>query len=168
MRQRLLAVLAAACLLPAGALAQSGGTVGQRGAGGASGSARPTGAGGSGGSPAPIRAERPFSREAVLEVVEAHREQIQACYERAMAARGSTLRDAPRGRVVVAWTITTEGLTAEVRVKKTDIRDELVTDCIVEAIRYWEFPKPERRQPVEFPFDLQPAAAPAGGQKERD
>ncbi|WP_373048327.1 AgmX/PglI C-terminal domain-containing protein [Vulgatibacter sp.] len=112
--------------------------------------------------------DQPFSREAVLAVVSSHRDQIQKCYEDAMAQRGATGKSAPKGRVVIAWSITEEGLAAEVRVKRTEIKDELVTDCMVEAIRFWEFPRPKARQPVEFPFDLQPSSAPAGGKKDRN
>jgi len=111
--------------------------------------------------------DQPFSKEAVLRVVSSHRDEIQRCYEDAMKQRGATAKNAPRGRVLMAWTITEEGLPAEVRVKRTAIRDELVTDCMVQAIRFWEFPRPKTRQAVEFPFDLQPAAPPAGGKGDR-
>jgi len=107
----------------------------------------------------------PFSKQAVLDVVSSHREEIQKCYEDAMKQRGATAKTAPRGRVVLAWEITPEGLTANVRIQRTEIRDELVTDCMVNAIRYWSFPRPQTRQPVEFPFDLQPAEGPADGKR---
>jgi hypothetical protein len=109
----------------------------------------------------------PFSKEAVLRVVSSHRDEIQRCYEDAMKQRGATAKTAPRGRVLMAWTITEEGLPAEVRVKRSAIRDELVTDCMVQAIRFWEFPRPATRQAVEFPFDLQPSSRPAGGKEDR-
>lgn len=107
----------------------------------------------------------PFSKQAILDVVASHRAEIQKCYEDAMAQRGANAKSAPKGRVVMAWDITPEGLTADVRVKRTEIKDELVTDCMVNVIRYWNFPRPKTRQPVEFPFDLQPAAGPADGKR---
>ncbi|HEY0839031.1 MAG TPA: AgmX/PglI C-terminal domain-containing protein [Vulgatibacter sp.] len=118
--------------------------------------------------PAPPSArDLPFTKENVLEVVRSHGEQLQACYEDAMARRGATSKDAPAGRVVMSWTITMQGLPSEVKVKRTQIKDTLVTDCMVEAIRFWEFPKPPSPQPVEFPFDLKPVGGkkPAATQK---
>lgn len=112
--------------------------------------------------------DQPFDKEAVLRVVSSHRDEIQRCYEDAMKQRGANAKTAPRGRVVMAWTITEEGLPAEVRVKRSEIREELVTDCMVQAIRFWEFPRPKTRQAVEFPFDLQPSAPPAGGKEDRN
>src|SRR5690349_18033157 len=61
----------------------------------------------------------PFSKEAVLTVVSSHQDQIQQCYEDAMAARGANAKTAPQGRVVIAWAITTDGITADVQVKRT-------------------------------------------------
>lgn len=103
----------------------------------------------------------PFTRENVLQVVRSHGEQLQGCYEDAMARRGANSKTAPAGRVVMSWTITLQGLAADVKVKRSEINDPLVTECIVEAIRFWEFPRPEDPQPVEFPFDLKPV----GGKK---
>ncbi|AKU90848.1 hypothetical protein AKJ08_1235 [Vulgatibacter incomptus] len=98
----------------------------------------------------------PFNRENVLKVVSTHADEIQGCYESAMARRGATAKDAPSGRVLMSWVITPDGLAAEVKVAKSAIGDSLVTDCMVQAIRFWEFPKPATRQPIEFPFDLKP------------
>lgn len=100
-------------------------------------------------------------------MVESHRQEIQDCYEQAMAQRGSTAKNAPKGRVTLSWVITEDGLPAEVKVKRSQIKDELVTDCMVLAVRSWEFPKPAKRQPIEFPFDLKPHAGKATGQKDR-
>ena len=111
--------------------------------------------------------DQPFSKEAVLRVVRSNLGEIQTCYEDALKQRGATAKTAPRGRVLMAWSITEEGLPAEVRVKRSAIKDPLVTDCMVQAIRFWEFPRPATRQAVEFPFDLQPASKPAGGKKDR-
>lgn len=116
--------------------------------------------------PKPDVRDLPFSREAVLTVVSSHQDQIQQCYEDAMKARGANAKSAPQGRVVMSWAITPDGITADVRVKRSEIEDDLVTDCMANAIRYWEFPRPQTRQPVEFPFDLKPARMP-GSDKDR-
>ncbi|HWV38638.1 MAG TPA: AgmX/PglI C-terminal domain-containing protein [Vulgatibacter sp.] len=107
----------------------------------------------------------PFTRENVLQVVRAHGEQIQACYEDAMARRGANAETAPAGRVVMSWTITLQGLAADVKVKRSEISDPLVTECIAQAIRFWEFPRPPDPQPVEFPFDLKPVGGKKPGPK---
>lgn len=105
--------------------------------------------------PAPKRArDLPFTKENILAIVSLHAAELQGCYEEAMAKRGSTTKDAPAGRVVMSWIITLQGIPSEVKVKKTEIGEGLLTDCMIETIRGWEFPRPERPQPVEFPFDL--------------
>lgn len=104
--------------------------------------------------PPPGPRDLPFTPENVLAVVTLHAEELQTCYEEAMARRGSTAKDAPAGRVIIGWTITVDGLVSDVKVKKSEIAERLVTDCMMTAIRRWEFPKPGKPQPVEFPFDL--------------
>jgi len=104
--------------------------------------------------PPPGPRDLPFTPENVLAVVTLHADELQTCYEEAMARRGSTSKDAPAGRVIIGWTITVDGLVSDVKVKKTEIGERLVTDCMMTAIRRWEFPRPKQPQPVEFPFDL--------------
>lgn len=113
----------------------------------------------------PRARDLPFTRENVLSVVRSHGEQLQSCYEDAMARRGANAKTAPAGRVVMSWTITLQGLASDVKVKKSAIADPLVTQCMVEAIRFWEFPRPENPQPVEFPFDLKPVGGKKAGPK---
>ena len=53
--------------------------------------------------PPPTARDLPFTRENVLQVVRDHGEQLQGCYEDAMARRGATSKNAPAGRVVMGW-----------------------------------------------------------------
>lgn len=103
----------------------------------------------------------PFSPGAVRDVVTSRSGEIQGCYETAMARKGATAKNAPAGKVVMSWSITPDGIAADVRVQQSQISDPLVTDCMVQAIRTWTFPKPAKRQPVEFPFELHPASSKA-------
>lgn len=102
----------------------------------------------------------PFSAQAVQEVVRSHLPDVQSCYEQSMAEKGQTRKNAPGGRVVVAFTITTLGTVSEERIKSSSLKDSRVTDCILASVASWEFPRPEQSQPVEFPFDLRPVSGP--------
>jgi hypothetical protein len=108
-----------------------------------------------GGEPTAGNVER-FSREAVQQVVEQHRGEIQGCYEASLAEKNANRRQARAGRVVMSWTITPEGHVRNVEVKKTSLRDRDVTTCMAGAIALWEFPPPGRPQPILFPFELKP------------
>ena len=111
----------------------------------------------------------PFNKFTVGEISEKHLPEIQACYEQGMAAKGQTGKNAPGGRVEATWTITTDGLSTEVKVKKSQVKDREVLDCIELAIRNWEFPKPSARTPMAVPFQLRPSTGvdkPSGEGKE--
>ncbi len=115
----------------------------------------------------PKRAELdrlPFNKATVGEIIQKNLPDIQKCYEDAMALRGQTGSNAPGGKVAVAWTITVEGLVSDAKVKRSAMKDAMVTDCIELAVRAWEFPKPQQATPLEVPFELKPfsgAAKPA-------
>jgi hypothetical protein len=104
----------------------------------------------------PAVAALPFNKATVGDVIQGHLAEIQGCYEEAMAAQGSTGKNAPGGTVTMAWMISTDGLCTDVKVKKSQIKDGQVTACIATAISAWEFPKPEKRTPMEVPFALKP------------
>lgn len=104
----------------------------------------------------------PFSREAVARVVAEHQDEIQDCYEDALAAKNANRRQARGGRVVMSWLITPGGNVEDVKVKRTTLWDKQVTTCMAGAIEAWEFPPPSRPQPIVFPFDLRPDS---GGQR---
>jgi TonB family protein len=96
----------------------------------------------------------------VERVVRSHVADVQSCYEQSMAEKGQTRKNAPGGRVVVAFTITPLGTVQNERVRSSTLKDPQVTGCILAAVRSWDFPKPEKAQPVEFPFDLKPVSGP--------
>ncbi len=114
---------------------------------------------------APRPGDLPFNKTNILAVVTSHADEIQTCYEDAMARRGSTSKDAPAGRVLMSWMVTVEGLASEVKVKQSEIKDTLVTECMVQAVRFWEFPKPEVATPIEFPFELKARSGKKVGSK---
>lgn len=97
-----------------------------------------------------------FSREAVARVVAEHHDEIQDCYEDALAAKNANRRKARGGRVVMTWMIAPGGHVEDVKVKRTTLGDPQVTACMAGAIAGWEFPAPTRPQPIVFPFDLRP------------
>lgn len=102
----------------------------------------------------------PFNSESIKAVVQHHQPEIQACYEQRLADGQDV-----QGDVLVAFTITPDGIVDRPRVKKSSLGDKAIEDCVVDALRMWYFPKPPRPQPVEFPFKFNEvgAKAPKGG-----
>jgi TonB family protein len=104
----------------------------------------------------------PFNRESVAAVYQGHQAEVQACYEQ-LLSDGVDLQ----GEMVVAFTVTKEGIVDRPRVKSSTLRNKPVEDCVVDALRLWYFPKPSKPQSIEFPFRFtevgrtKPAAATA-------
>ena len=67
----------------------------------------------------------------------------------------------PEGKVMAVFSVAATGLTDKVKIdrKKTTIKNQRIQDCVTDAIRSWEFPKPTdgREHPIEYPFELKVA-----------
>jgi len=86
---------------------------------------------------APAQAvEGSLSKEQILAVVEEHRGEVTACFER-------RLRQVPElaGKLVVTWTIQPDGTVDEVSARDGGF-DAEVTTCVVGRVQRWRFPKP--------------------------
>jgi outer membrane biosynthesis protein TonB len=93
-----------------------------------------------------------MSREMVKRVIDAHLDEIQYCYESALIENAAIM-----GRIVYEWKILMSGNVGEVRIVSSSVNSHIIHDCIKEAIKTWQFPKPVGSEVVvsyPFVFDL--------------
>ncbi|MBI3181897.1 MAG: AgmX/PglI C-terminal domain-containing protein [Myxococcales bacterium] len=76
-----------------------------------------------------------IDREAVARVVNAHLQEVRACYERAL------LKDPGlAGKVVLEWTISTGGKVVTAKTKSSTLKNSAVEGCILQNLKGWTFP----------------------------
>jgi len=93
-----------------------------------------------------------MSREMVKRVIDQHLDEIQYCYESALLENSAIM-----GRIVYEWKILMSGEVGEVRIVSSSVNSHLIHDCIKEAIKTWQFPKPVGSEVIvsyPFVFDL--------------
>ena len=97
-----------------------------------------------------------LDKEIVRRVVRQHRNEVRHCYEVGLIAK-----PALEGRVVTQFTIATTGRVLGSAVTESSVRDRDVEQCIAQAVRRWEFPKPQGGGIVivSYPFVLKAAGA---------
>lgn len=89
-----------------------------------------------------------MSREMVKRVIDQHLDEIQYCYESALLENSAVM-----GRIVYEWKILMSGQVGEVRIVSSTVNSHLIHDCIKEAIKTWQFPKPVGSEVlVSYPF----------------
>jgi hypothetical protein len=92
-----------------------------------------------------------LSKDIIKRVVHAHHNEIKFCYEKRLTAKmlGS-------GRVVARFIIAGNGRVIGSGVESTTLHDTEVEACIAEAVRRWEFPRPDDSGTVivSYPFML--------------
>jgi TonB family protein len=77
---------------------------------------------------------------------------VQSCYERELKLSPSL-----HGKVVVRFTIRTNGRVGDAGIDSSTMRSEEVSNCIVRLVRTWSFPfRPAQDTTVSFPFVFQP------------
>ncbi|MFY0525384.1 AgmX/PglI C-terminal domain-containing protein [Archangium gephyra] len=82
-----------------------------------------------------IAAQGSIDREAVAKVVNSHLQEVYACYERAL------LKDPGlAGKVVLEWTIGTNGRVVATKTKSSTLRSPSVEACIIGGLKAWTFP----------------------------
>ncbi|MFN0061512.1 MAG: TonB family protein [Myxococcaceae bacterium] len=93
-------------------------------------------------------------RAALARYVKARLKAIQNCYEKELK-RNPRLR----GKVVVRFSINTQGRTSDIDIEENTLGNEAVGACIRTVIRAWVFPfKPDDAVPVAYPFVFSPAS----------
>ncbi|GHG68807.1 AgmX/PglI C-terminal domain-containing protein [Comamonas sp. JC664] len=77
-------------------------------------------------------------REAVARVINSHLNEVHGCYERAL------LKDPGlAGKVVLEWTIGTNGRVVAAKTKSSTLRNASVESCILSNLKSWTFPAPK-------------------------
>lgn len=98
----------------------------------------------------------PFTQDSITQVMRAHQAEIQACYEKTLAARNEKLE----GRLMTHFAITATGSVSKPQVVKkgTTLKDKDLQACVVGVLATLRFPKPPdgKEHPVEYPINLQP------------
>jgi outer membrane biosynthesis protein TonB len=82
-----------------------------------------------------VLAQGSIDRDAVAKVVNSHLQEVYACYERALLKDPSLA-----GKVVLEWTIGTNGRVAAVKTKSSTLRNPSVEACILGGLKTWTFP----------------------------
>jgi hypothetical protein len=81
-------------------------------------------------------------------VLRAHRAQVVACYERAFKDEGTS----PGGKVVVDFTIATDGKAHKIRTSSNTTSKDGLGKCLEQRVAEWDFPKPTSDFATSYPF----------------
>ena len=92
-----------------------------------------------------------LDKDLIRRVVRAHINEVRYCYN-----QGLTKDPNLKGRVSVQFQIGSTGKVPSAVVSETDVKDGSVTNCIAQAVRRWQFPKPQSggNVIVTYPFVL--------------
>lgn len=139
------------------------GTIG-KGGGGGSGSGYGRGAGGLGGRrakapdviPGQANVRGSLDKEIIRRIIRRHINEVKYCYEQELTKRPDL-----GGRIMVQFTIAATGQVVASVLQNSSMGNAKVENCIVQAVRRWEFPKPLGGGIVivSYPFVLTPAGA---------
>jgi TonB family protein len=139
------------------------GTIG-KGGGGGSGSGYGRGAGGLGGRRAKAPEVMPgqasvrgsLDKEIIRRIIRRHINEVKYCYEQEL-----TRKPELGGRIAVTFTIAASGQVMASAMQSSTMSNARVENCVVQAVRRWEFPKPLGGGIVivTYPFNFTPAGA---------
>jgi hypothetical protein len=137
------------------------GTIG-KGGGGGSGSGYGRGAGGLGGRragapevvPGTAEVRGSLDKEIIRRIIRRHINEVKFCYERELVKNAGLV-----GRVMIQFTIAGNGNVVTSMVQASTMNNPPVEMCIAQAVRRWEFPKPQGGGivVVTYPFVLKAA-----------
>jgi TonB family protein len=137
------------------------GTIG-KGGGGGSGSGYGRGAGGLGGRRAKAPEVMPgqaavrgsLDKEIIRRIIRRHINEVKYCYEQELTKKADL-----GGRVAVQFTISGTGSVMSSVLQQSTMGNPKVENCVVQAVRRWEFPKPQGGGIVivTYPFTFSPA-----------
>ncbi len=97
-----------------------------------------------------------LDKEIIRRIIRRHINEVRYCYQQ-------ELRKSPGlgGRVLVQFTIATSGQVASSLLQSSTLANPRAENCIVRAVRRWEFPRPHGDTVVvSYPFVLTPTAEP--------
>ena len=87
--------------------------------------------------------------ERIGPTVRRHAGDVRACYLRALS-----LRPELRGRLVVRITVEGSGVVSAAHIESDSIGDPSLQQCVLGAVRGWQFPTADEAETVTLPFDL--------------
>jgi TonB family protein len=95
-----------------------------------------------------------LSKEIVRRIIRLHLNEVRFCYEQELPRHPGL-----SGRLVVQFMVAGTGRVITSFVESSTIPDPRVGMCVTEAVRRWEFPRPDGGGLVQvsYPFQLQPA-----------
>ena len=94
-----------------------------------------------------------MDREVIRRVIRSHMPEVKFCYERALMAQKDL-----SGRVQVKFMISPTGKVTASIVEASTLRSPTTEQCVAEAVRRWDFPKPPSGiVSVTYPFVFRPA-----------
>jgi hypothetical protein len=101
--------------------------------------------------PGPIKTIGGIDKEIVRRVVHKHLNEVKFCYEKELMKRPEIA-----GRVMSQFTIGSNGMVVASGISSTTLHDAPAEQCIAEAIKRWEFPRPDGGGivMVQYPFVL--------------
>jgi TonB family protein len=139
------------------------GTIG-KGGGGGNGSGYGRGAGGLGGRrahapdvvPGTAQVRGSLDKEIIRRIIRRHLNEVRFCYEKELMHKQDLY-----GRVMIQFTISGTGQVVASVVQNSTMNNPNVEQCIAQAVRRWEFPKPQGGGIVivSYPFVLKAAGA---------
>ena len=99
--------------------------------------------------PPPKKHVTATDREAIRKVVKENVKELRVCYER-LAQRDPK----ESGRIDLNWTIQANGIVGDVKVVKSEIKDEDTLECMIASLATWKFQKPLKGVilDVNYPF----------------
>jgi TonB family protein len=95
-----------------------------------------------------------MDREIIRRVIRNHSKEVKFCYEKALLGNKDL-----EGRVQVKFLIGPTGKVGSALIEASTLRSGSTEQCVAEAVRRWEFPKPPNGiVTVTYPFVFKPAA----------
>jgi pSer/pThr/pTyr-binding forkhead associated (FHA) protein len=82
-----------------------------------------------------VTSQGQIDKEAVAKAINSHLAEVQRCYESALL-KNPTLA----GKVVLEWTISTQGRVVNSKSKSSTLKDSSVESCILRSLNNWQFP----------------------------
>jgi TonB family protein len=135
-----------------------------KGGGGGNGSGYGRGAGGLGGRrahapdvvPGTAQVRGSLDKEIIRRIIRRHLNEVRFCYEKELMHKQDLY-----GRVMIQFTISGTGQVVASVVQQSTMNNPNVEQCIAQAVRRWEFPKPQGGGIVivSYPFVLKAAGA---------
>ncbi len=104
-----------------------------------------------------VHAKGDLSKDDIRGVVEAHRDEIDACYG-ALLKRKAKQKRPPQGTAKLKFEVAPDGTVASASVGPGGLDEAGFVTCVVDHVRKWKFPLPQGGGPVKvaYPVLLEP------------